>query len=72
VHLDHAGGVGLLMRELPRAHAAGAPARRQRHLIDPSALYESALAVYGARGDGALLRQLHPVAAERVRTTPTA
>jgi glyoxylase-like metal-dependent hydrolase (beta-lactamase superfamily II) len=36
------------MRELPRAQAAGAPAR-PRHMIDPSALYEGALAVYGAQ-----------------------
>ncbi len=47
VHLDHAGGVGLLMQSLPRAqlvvHPRGAP-----HLIDPSALVYGASAVYGA------------------------
>jgi glyoxylase-like metal-dependent hydrolase (beta-lactamase superfamily II) len=46
VHLDHAGGVGLLMQQLPNArvlvHARGA-----RHMIDPSALWAGALAVYG-------------------------
>lgn len=46
VHLDHAGGAGLLMQSLPSAtllvHPHGA-----RHLIDPTRLYESALAVYG-------------------------
>ncbi len=46
VHLDHAGGVGALMRHLPRArlivHKLGA-----RHLIDPSRLMASARAVYG-------------------------
>jgi glyoxylase-like metal-dependent hydrolase (beta-lactamase superfamily II) len=46
VHLDHAGGAGLLMRELPAAtmvvHPRGAP-----HMIDPTALYEGSLAVYG-------------------------
>lgn len=47
VHLDHAGGVGLLMRELPRAHALVHP-RGLRHMLDPSALYQGALAVYGA------------------------
>jgi glyoxylase-like metal-dependent hydrolase (beta-lactamase superfamily II) len=47
VHLDHAGGAGLLMHELPAAtmvvHPRGAP-----HMIDPSALVQGALAVYGA------------------------
>lgn len=46
VHLDHAGGAGVLMRELPKAslvvHARGA-----RHLIDPAKLIAGASAVYG-------------------------
>ena len=68
VHLDHAGGAGLLMRSLPNArlvvHARGA-----RHMIDPSALFDGARAVYGdaemARSYGALV----PVPAERVVAT---
>ena len=47
VHLDHAGGAGLLMRELPAATMVVHP-RGARHMIDPTALYEAALAVYGA------------------------
>ena len=47
VHLDHAGGVGLLMQQLPAAklvvHPLGA-----LHLIDPSRLMDSARRVYGA------------------------
>jgi len=46
VHLDHAGGVGLLMRELPAAKLVVHP-RGARHLIDPTQLMASALAVYG-------------------------
>ena len=46
VHLDHAGGVGLLMQSLPRAVVLAHP-RAERHLIDPTALYQGALAVYG-------------------------
>lgn len=46
VHLDHAGGVGLLMQSLPRARLVVHP-RGARHLIDPRALYHGALAVYG-------------------------
>ena len=47
VHLDHAGGAGLLMRELPAAAMVVHP-RGARHMIDPAALYQGALAVYGA------------------------
>ncbi|HUN94148.1 MAG TPA: MBL fold metallo-hydrolase [Burkholderiaceae bacterium] len=47
VHLDHAGGSGVLMRELPRATLLVHP-RGARHLVDPSALYAGALEVYGA------------------------
>lgn len=46
VHLDHAGGVGLLMRNLPDATLVVHP-RGARHLIDPAALYQGALQVYG-------------------------
>lgn len=46
VHLDHAGGVGPLMQHLPRARVLVHP-RGARHLIDPGALYQGALAVYG-------------------------
>ena len=47
VHLDHAGGAGLLMRALPQATLIVHP-RGARHMIDPSALFQGALAVYGA------------------------
>ena len=46
VHLDHAGGVGLLMQHLPAATAVVHP-RGARHMIDPSALVAGATAVYG-------------------------
>ena len=46
VHLDHGGGVGLLMDALPRARALVHP-RGLRHMIDPKALWLGALAVYG-------------------------
>jgi len=46
VHLDHAGGAGLLMQSLPNAkavlHPRGAP-----HMIDPAKLIKGAQAVYG-------------------------
>ncbi|MDE2457346.1 MAG: MBL fold metallo-hydrolase [Burkholderiales bacterium] len=65
VHLDHAGGAGALMAELPAArlvvHPRGAP-----HLIDPGRLWEGALAVYGAEEMARSYGALTPVPAERV------
>lgn len=65
VHLDHAGGAGLLMSRLPRAQLVVHP-RGARHMIDPSALWQGATAVYGEaemeRSYGALV----PVPAHRV------
>ncbi len=68
VHLDHAGGVGALMRELPQATLLVHP-RGARHLIDPSALYAGALAVYGPEEMARSYGDLLPVAAERVRSS---
>jgi glyoxylase-like metal-dependent hydrolase (beta-lactamase superfamily II) len=47
VHLDHAGGVGLLMQHLPAARLVVHP-RGARHLVDPTHLVKGATAVYGA------------------------
>lgn len=68
VHLDHAGGVGCLMRELPQARLVVHP-RGARHMIDPSALYQGALAVYGAEEMARAYGELLPVPAERVDTS---
>ncbi|MBQ0933376.1 MBL fold metallo-hydrolase [Ideonella sp. 4Y16] len=65
VHLDHAGGVGPLMQHLPRARVLVHP-RGARHLIDPSALYQGALAVYGQAEMDRSYGQLVGVPAERV------
>ena len=68
VHLDHAGGAGLLMQALPRAkllvHSRGA-----RHMIDPANLYQGALAVYGQAAMDREYGQLVPVPADRVQST---
>lgn len=68
VHLDHAGGAGLLMQSLPQARMLVHP-RGARHMIDPSALYQGALAVYGQAAMDRDYGQLVPVAAERVLAT---
>jgi glyoxylase-like metal-dependent hydrolase (beta-lactamase superfamily II) len=46
VHLDHAGGAGELMRQLPNARCAVHP-RGARHLAEPSKLIAGSIAVYG-------------------------
>lgn len=68
VHLDHAGGAGALMRELPAATLIVHP-RGERHLVDPSALYEGALAIYGQAEMDRSYGTLVPVDASRIRTT---
>lgn len=68
VHLDHAGGAGLLMQNLPQAKLVVHP-RGARHMVDPSALMQGVRAVYG---DEVTLRdygELRPVPADRVVTT---
>jgi glyoxylase-like metal-dependent hydrolase (beta-lactamase superfamily II) len=65
VHLDHAGGAGLLMRELPTARMLVHP-RGARHMIDPSALWAGATAVYGPEEMARSYGQLVPVPADRV------
>ncbi len=68
VHLDHAGGVGLLMQNLPRATAWVHP-RGVRHMVDPSALVAGATAVYGEAEMEKSYGRIVGVPAERVRET---
>lgn len=68
VHLDHAGGAGLLMRELPAATLLVHP-RGARHMVDPAALYQGALAVYGQAEMDRNYGRLVPVPEARVRAT---
>ena len=68
VHLDHAGCSGVLMRELPAATLWVHP-RGAKHLIDPSALIESALAVYGPEEMARSYGTIVGVDEARVRTT---
>jgi glyoxylase-like metal-dependent hydrolase (beta-lactamase superfamily II) len=69
VHLDHAGGAGELMRQLPNAslviHPYGA-----KHMIDPSKLIAGATAVYGEEQFERQFGKLIPIAEERVIEAP--
>jgi glyoxylase-like metal-dependent hydrolase (beta-lactamase superfamily II) len=68
VHLDHAGGAGQLMRELPNAkavlHPRGAP-----HLIQPEKLIAASKVVYGEEQYQRLYGDIVPIAQERVIVT---
>lgn len=65
VHLDHTGGAGRLMQELPNArailHPRGAP-----HMIDPEKLIAGSKAVYGPERFQKLYGDLIPISAGRV------
>jgi glyoxylase-like metal-dependent hydrolase (beta-lactamase superfamily II) len=65
VHLDHAGGAGALMRELPNAKLVVHP-RGARHMIDPSVLIAGATAVYGEEGMRATYGEILPVPKSRM------
>ncbi len=67
VHLDHAGGAGLLMHALPNARAVIHP-RGVRHMVDPGALIAGATAVYGAEEIQRSYGELVPIPAERIDT----
>ena len=67
IHLDHAGGVGVLLRRYARAtvwvHERGAP-----HLVDPARLVASTARTYGESRMRALYGETLPVDAARIRT----
>ncbi len=68
VHLDHAGGAGLLLQNLPNARLVVHP-RGARHLVDASHLIRSATRVYGEQEIERSYGTLVPVPAERVVRT---
>ena len=65
IHLDHAGGAGLLMQHLPNArcvvHPRGAP-----HLIDPVKIIAGTEAVYGKEATREMYGDILPIAADRI------
>ena len=69
IHLDHAGGAGLLLAQLPHAmltvHPRGAP-----HIMDPRKLIASTRTVYGAEAFARIYGNVMPVPRARVIETP--
>lgn len=64
IHLDHAGGAGLFLKECPNARIIVHPKGR-RHLIDPTRLISGARAVYGEKFDE-LFDPIVPIPEERI------
>ncbi len=65
IHLDHAGGSGMLMKHLPNAQLVVHP-RGARHLISPDRLISGSTAVYGEERMKTLFGEIVPIPAERV------
>ena len=68
VHLDHAGGAGLLMQHQPHAKLMVHP-RGARHLVDPGKLLDGARAVYGADAVAQAYGEVVAVPESRVLTS---
>lgn len=65
IHLDHAGGAGVMMKAFPNARLLVHP-RGARHMADPSKLIEGAAAVYGADEVGRLYGEVLPIEVDRI------
>lgn len=64
IHLDHAGGAGLLLEKCPNAQIIVHP-KGKRHLSDPSRLIQGARAVYGEQFDE-LFHPILPIPEDRL------
>lgn len=65
VHLDHAGGAGKFLHYLPNAKLVVHP-RGARHMVDPTKLIESAMAIYGREEFDRLYGKIYPVEQGRI------
>lgn len=64
IHLDHAGGAGLLLQHCPNAKVVVHP-KGARHIIDPSRLIAGARAVYGEKFDS-LFDPILPIPEQKI------
>ncbi|MFC7062927.1 MBL fold metallo-hydrolase [Halobacillus seohaensis] len=64
IHLDHAGGAGVLMKEFPNAQVI-VHKKGERHMANPSRLIAGARAVYGENFDE-LFDPILPIAEEKL------
>ena len=68
VHLDHAGGVGQLLRRLPLAKLVVHP-RGARHMTDPARLIAGTIEVYGPQAAAQMYGEILPVDPRRLIET---
>jgi glyoxylase-like metal-dependent hydrolase (beta-lactamase superfamily II) len=67
IHLDHAGGAGELMQQLPDAQLLLHP-RARKHMINPEKLIDSVKQVYGEKKYKELYGEIKAIPKERVKT----
>ena len=65
IHLDHAGGAGVMMEAFPNARLVVHP-RGARHMIEPTKLMAGVEGVYGRERAAKMYGKLIPIAAERI------
>ncbi len=65
IHLDHAGGAGRLMQELPNARCAVHP-RGARHIANPEKLIAGTEAVYGVEMTRRMYGEIQPIDEDRL------
>lgn len=69
IHLDHAGGAGEFMHQLPNAKLVVHP-RGARHMADPARLVASAKTVYGEAEFNRMYGTIRPVDSARIVEAP--
>lgn len=65
IHLDHAGGAGVMMQAFPKARLVVHP-RGVAHMVDPTKLFAAVRAVYGVEEANRLYGEPTPIAADRI------
>ena len=65
IHLDHAGGAGLLMQKLPNARCVVHPVGA-KHMVDPTKLIAGTEAVYGKELAQRMYGEIQPIVADRI------
>ena len=65
IHLDHAGGAGVMMNAFPNAKLVVHP-RGARHMIEPTKLMAGVEGVYGRERARKMYGKLQPIAADRI------
>ncbi len=65
IHLDHAGGAGVMMEAFPNSRLVVHP-RGARHMIEPTKLMAGVEGVYGRERARRMYGKLLPIAAERI------